>query len=134
MSVTNAELAGDRLDLAPAGGVQLGLPLQRVVLVVLDPDQGRGELVGAVIRRGLFLGGLVVGPDDQRRSCLVDQDAVRFVHDRVVVGALHRLLAIDVSPRPRIDLLEGLAMPSPPSLSRLSSSRRKSKPSSLAVP
>ncbi len=103
----------DRLDLAPAGGGQLGLPLQRVVLVVLDPDQGCGELVGTVVRRGLLLGGLVVGPDDQRRSRLVDQDAVGLVHDREVMGALHGLLAIHVLAAAQVDLLERLAMAHP---------------------
>ena len=88
MSVTNAGLAGDGLNLAAAGGGQLGLALQRVVLVVLDADQRRRELVGPVVGGGLFLGRLVVGPDDQRRSRLVDQDAVGLVDDREIVGAL----------------------------------------------
>ena len=92
----------DGLDLAAAGGGQLGLPLQRVVLVVLDSDQGRGELIGPVVGGGLFLGRLVVGPDDQRRSGLVDQDAVGLVNDRVSSGCAGRASRDSVCPpRPR---------------------------------
>ena len=102
-------MAGDRLDLAAAGGVELGLALGRVVLEVLDPDERRGELVGAVVGGGLFLGRLVVGPDDQRRPGLVDQDAVGLVDDRVVVGALDGLLGLGVVAPAEERLLERLA-------------------------
>ncbi len=88
MSVTNAGCSAAGLHLAAAWGGQLGLPLQRVVLVVLDSHQGLGELVGPVIRGGLFLSRLVVGPDDQRCTGLVDQDAVRLVDDGIKVRAL----------------------------------------------
>ena len=94
-------MAGDGLDLAAAGGVQLGLALGRVVLEVLDPDEGRGQLVGAVVGGGLFLGRLVVGPDDQRGPRLVDQDAVGLVDDREVVGALDGHLRLGVARRGR---------------------------------
>ena len=95
-------MAGDGLDLAAAGGVQLGLALGGVVLEVLASDERRGELVGAVVGGGLFLGRLVVGTDDQRRSGLVDQDAVGLVDDGEVVGALDGHLALRLaSPRPR---------------------------------
>ena len=81
-----------------------------IVLVVLDADQGGGELVGAVVGGGLFLRRLVVGPDDQRGSRLVDQDAVGLVDDREVVGALHRHLRLDVAAAAQVDLLERLAV------------------------
>ena len=110
MRLTNAGLAGDCLNFSPAGGGQLGLALQRVVLVVLDSNQRRGELVGPVIGRGLFLGRLIVGADDQRRSGLVDQDAVGLVDDREIVGALHRQLPIRGGAPAEVNLLEGLAM------------------------
>ena len=92
----------DRLNLAPAGGRQLGLALQRVVLVILDAHQRRGELVGTIIGRGLFLCRLIVGADDQRRSRLVDQDAVGLVDHREIVRPLDGQLRLRrAPPRPR---------------------------------
>ena len=102
MRVTNDGVAGDGLHLAAAGGVQLGLALGGVVLEVLDADERRGELVGPVVGGGLLLGRLVVGPDDERGSGLVDQDAVGLVDDRVMVGALDGHLRLRCAlPRPR---------------------------------
>ncbi len=103
-------VGGDRLNLAPAGGRQLGLALQGIVLVILDADQGGRELVGTIVGGRLFLGRLIVGPDDQRRSRLVDQDAVGLVDDREIVGALHGHLPLEVAPAAQIDLLERLAV------------------------
>ena len=67
----------------------------------LVADEGGGELVGAVVGGGLFLGRLVVGPDDERGPRLVDQDAVGLVDDRVVVGPLDGRSPSWCSPRPR---------------------------------
>ena len=102
-------MPGDGLHLAAAGGGQLGLALDRVVLEVLDPDQGRGQLIGTQIGGGLFLGGLIVRPDDQRGPRLVDQDAVGLVDDRVMVGALDRRLGLGVITTAQERLLERLA-------------------------
>jgi len=103
-------VAGGDLHLAAPGGVQLGLAFGGVVFEILGPDQGRGELVGAVVGRGLFLGGLVVGPDNQWRPCLVDQDAVGLVDDGVVVGPLDGQLAFLVLSAAEEGLLEALAV------------------------
>ncbi|MFO0954231.1 MAG: hypothetical protein U0835_24350 [Isosphaeraceae bacterium] len=79
-------MPGDRL-LRRRRGVQLGLALGRVVLEVLRPH-GRGELVGPVVGSGLFLRRLVIRTDDERRTGLVDEDAVGLVDDREVVRTL----------------------------------------------
>ena len=105
----------------------------RVVLEVLDADERGGELVGAVVGGGLLLGRLVVGADDQRRSGLVDQDAVGLVDDGEVVCALDGHLGFGVAAGPRKACSKLLRWVSP-SWSRFSSSRRKSKPNSLLVP
>ncbi len=98
------------MHLAPAGSRQLGLALQRVVLVVLDAHEGRRELVGPVVGGRLLLGRLIVGADDQRRSRLVDQDAVGLVDNREVVGPLHGQLRFEMAAAAQIGLLERLAM------------------------
>ena len=63
-----------------------GLPGRRLAVQILgDP----GEVVVRA-RRGLGLTG-----DDQRGACLVDQDRVDLVHDRVRVAALHDVVERD---------------------------------------
>ena len=89
----------DRLHFATAGGVQFGFPLGGVVLEVLGADEGRGELVGPVVGGGFFLSRLVVRTDDQRRSGLVDEDAVGLVDDGEVVRALDGEFVLHVSRR-----------------------------------
>ena len=89
---------------------QLGLALERIIFVILDADEGCGELVGAIVSRCFLLGRLIVGPDDQRRSGLVDQDAVGLVNDREVMGALYGHLRLDVTALTQIHLLKRLAM------------------------
>ena len=102
-------MAGGDLDLAAARGVQLGLPLGRVVLEVLAPDQGGGQVVGPEVGGGLFLGRLVVGPDDERGPGLVDQDRVGLVDDREEVAALDGRVA-DLARPAEEGLLERLAL------------------------
>ena len=103
-------IGGNSLNLAPAGSGQLGLALERIVLVILDANQRGRELVGPIIRGRFFLGRLVVGTDDQRCSRLVDQDAVGLVDDRVVMGTLHGHLTVVLAATAEVDLFETLAV------------------------